>query len=937
MYSSQKVLPVNDINHIKRRFMNINRQRLIKSTEILDERQRNFIDALPILFHENNPNLPGYVNDNTPAGIVDFSMSQKCMKAAESLFKKYKANRRAKPIMAIHGMYFMGSSGSIAFNRYSDFDVWLLHDDSLSPENIDLIQQKAHIIEQWADENLRLEVHFFIFSAEEFKHGKQQGLSTESSGSAQHYLLLDEFYRSSLLIAGKTPIWWLVPPDQEGQYEDYIQSMIDQKLIVRDDYLDFGTVEKIPAAEFFGAAVWQLYKSIRSPYKSLMKLLLIEVYASEYPRIEVLSIMFKAQVYAEVKDIDKLDPYLMMYQKIEEYLMIHNQPERLELFRQSFYYKIKEPLGNQVRKRSWRRNLFESITMDWGWTLDRFQLLDMRKDWQISQIAQQRIRLMNALTDSYRFLSSFARQNSEDSLVSETELNILGRKLYAAFERKTGKVDIINRDNDNILNSSTITIQQQKKVSGQSNWQMFLGDQNDSTTAQPDKRAKSVFELITWAYFNRLIDKHSAFYLHCENDLTVTELRQIISALETEYPDRSLAEADFNDLSQNARIQHASLFVNVGVIPHAAREHISSMRDNILSYGAKHSNLAITLDLIISTTWEELLTFHFEGENALVDCICEYTRWYPVTDKQRPIKLPVYSYSSSYGPAITQRIEELLHDILEQYYRDNLPERQRYLMMLGNKYYELYNEQGILKNQLVGQDKSLIRNLSRPNDCYSPLVFDKYSIDNSLLQTIYQLNCENRIQLFFSTKNNMADIYVIDENGSLFTQSIPFFNAKALIKHYDLFFKSSINRRLFLMLDNSHNIENMQVEFYSINESADRPFRITRIRNDLENEQTGFINLQVIGSPDDQHNSLCIFCDDTEFSLMEHGNQLFEVVAEYIIKRRASGEKYPIYITDVDISHNMMQQIDAAKLQTIHFLNYKYRIEQKLNNAIATL
>ncbi|MCF6274454.1 MAG: class I adenylate cyclase, partial [Robiginitomaculum sp.] len=122
-----------------------------------------------------------------------------------------------------------------------------------------------------------------------------------------------------------------------------------------------------------------------------------------------------------------------------------NQKERLELFRQCFYIKIKEPLSHEVKKNSWRRGLFKQIVLDWGWTNEQFVLMDGKREWQIDMIAQQRNRLMNALTESYRFLSAFARQNTEVSRVSQTELHVLGRKLYAAFERKAGKIDIINR------------------------------------------------------------------------------------------------------------------------------------------------------------------------------------------------------------------------------------------------------------------------------------------------------------------------------------------------------------------------------------------------------------------------------------------------------------------------------------------------------------
>ncbi len=933
-----------DLENIKKRFLAINRQRLSLTCETLDERQKQFIHVLPLLFHDNNISLPGFINEDTPAGISDYSQGHNAEKAARSLFKDYKANRRAQRRMEINGLYFMGSCGSIAFNRNSDFDVWLLHANDLSANRIDLIQQKAHAIEKWAEEQLRLEVHFFIFSAEEFKNGKQQGLSSESSGSAQHYLLLDEFYRSSLLIAGKMPVWWLVPPEQEQHYEDYIESLRQQGQLDIDDVIDFGSVADIPAAEFFGAAVWQLYKSINSPYKSLMKLLLMEVYASEFPSIDVLSMMFKQAVHSGVKNVDDLDPYVIMYHKIEEYLMIHNQRERLELFRQCFYIKIAEPLGNQVRRKSWRRELFKQLTLEWGWTPEQFMLMDARKEWQIGQISQQRNQLMNALTESYRFLSAFARQNTEVSLVSQTELNILGRKLYAAFERKAGKVDIINRSNESNLNAATVLIKQNKNQSGQEVWQMFQtgrAKDEDEENNKLIKRTQSLIELLGWAYFNRIIDSHSGFTLNTNNELTAKELRQILAAFENEFPARRLHDADFNDLSQSARIEHACLFVNVGHQPQIGGSdyvgHLSTARDNILSYGGQQHNLALSFDLMISTTWEELLTFHFDGQDALLECICEYTRWAPIAESSGPPKIHVFSYSSSYGPAIIKRIEELFTDVVDQYYGKDLTGCKRYLLEIGDCYHQLYNEADHLKHNYIGNSKMLYRSLAAPNDSFSPLVFDKQTHGNLLIQTLFKLNRKDRIQLFFSTSNNLADIYIIDENGSLFTQSIPFYDGKALIKHFDLFFQSTINRRLFLMLDAQHDIENLEIEFYSVNKSKDRPFQITRVNNDIDEDYHRFFNVQVIGNPDDNHNSLCIFCEDTEFSLMEHGNRLFNVVAEYIMERRSSGEKYPIYITDIDISHGMMEQIDIRELQTIHYLNYKKRIEDSLNKAIALI
>lgn len=932
-----------DLHSVQARFLKINRERIELTRQGLDKRQANFIDILPLLFHENNPGLPGYINDTTPAGITDYAVEQSIIKIVKSMFRSYKTSRRARRIMDINGLYFMGSSGSIAYNSKSDFDVWILHSSSLEADAVDLIQQKAYAIEQWAEQDLRLEVHFFIFSAEEFKQGKQQGLSSESSGSAQHYLLLDEFYRSSLLIAGKIPVWWLVPPDNEQNYDDYIHDLIKRKKLGENDTLDFGAVADIPASEFFGAAVWQLYKSIHSPYKSLMKLLLMEVYASEFPSISLLSMMFKEAVYSGIDSIDDLDPYLMMYTKIEEYLMVRNQRERLELFRQCFYIKINEPLSNEVKRRSWRRDLFKKTVLDWGWTKDQFVLMDLQQEWQIDQIAQQRNRLMNALTESYRFLSAFARQNTEVSRVSQTELNVLGRKLYAAFERKSGKIDIINRDNETNMHYAKITIYQKKNQSGNDTWQMYQGhiSANVINEFNPIKRAQSIMELIAWAYFNKIIDSHSAISLNNSNALTVKELRQILVAFEEEFPSRQLPEADFNALSQTARIQHACLFINIGYMPQTGVNdnlgHISSARDNILSYGGQHNNLATSFDLLICTTWEELLTFRFDGPDALLQCLCEYMRWSPIGTSSVPPKLSAFSYSSSYGPAITKRIEEIFQDVINEYYRKQIKENSRYIIEIEDSYHLLYNEEGRLNHKYIGSSTHLYRSLGKPNATFSPVVFDKHTHGNKTLQTLFKFNKPDKIQLFYSTNNDLADIYIIDENGSLFYQSMPFHDSNALINHFDLFFKATINRRTFLMLDIQTNIEDIDIEFFLIKNHKSKKMQITRMSYDIQDYNNGFFNIQVIGSPDDEHNSLCIFCEDREFSLMEHGKELFNVVAKYVIQRRASGQKYPIYITDIDISRGLMGQVESDKLQTIHYLNYKKRIEDNLNKAIATI
>jgi adenylate cyclase class 1 len=65
----------------------------------------------------------------------------------------------------------------------------------------------------------------------------------------------------------------------------------------------------------------------------VLKLLLFEVYAADHPAAACLSADYKRAVCAGLEDIDELDPYVMVYRRIECHLQAREQPARLEIVR----------------------------------------------------------------------------------------------------------------------------------------------------------------------------------------------------------------------------------------------------------------------------------------------------------------------------------------------------------------------------------------------------------------------------------------------------------------------------------------------------------------------------------------------------------------------------------------------------------------------------
>ena len=78
-------------------------------------------------------------------------------------------------------------------------------------------------------------------------------------------------------------------------------------------------------------------------------------------------------------------------------------------------------------------------------------------------------------------------------------------------------------------------------------------------------------------------------------------------------------------------------------------------------------------------------------------------------------------------------------------------------------------------------------------------------------------------------------------------------------------------------------------------------------------------------------NPYTIYCNEKEFSSLDYGNKVFYAAYQYILQFRNVKSNHPIYITDIDLPFSTFRISNLAQLQTIHYLNYKQKIEDKFN------
>ena len=936
-----------DIKAIKKRFLDINRERLRRTQNALRWKQRDFLELLPIFFHINHAMLPGFVSKSTPAGIPLYTPSKKGVEAINKLTKSFAYKRRALRTYEIQSLFIMGSVGTIAQSEKSDFDIWVCHNPDLKDDALDELKLKCKKIEEWS-ESMGLEVHFFLMNADKFKKGEVHELSSESSGSTQHHLLLEEFYRTSLLLAGRYPIWWLVPPEQEHNYEQIAHDLLHKRFIPANEVIDFGGLARIPAEEFFGAALWQVYKGIDSPYKSVLKILLMETYASAYPETQLLSHHFKSLVYQGVTDLDRLDPYAILVNRLEEYLLEQGTRARLELVRRCFYFKVNVPLSrDEKQKDNWRRDMMAEMAVKWGWSAVQLKMLDDRDVWKIRKVLNERKILVEELTNSYLFLSNFARENTNSiSRISQTDLNILGRKLYAAFERKAGKIELVNRGVSTNVVERKLSFQQSVGKDGEESWNLIidmevLKDGKKDIQYASLKRSQSVAELIAWSHFNRLVNPGTVLSIDSKTGiLSVKEIKSMLASLENLYPNGRVPGRQIEDFAKPPKIISGCVFTNVGLDPLPAHSRrgtdIVSDKTDVLNFSGFSFNLALSFDLLLVTSWQEVFLYRFTHVEGLLNCLCQYLRWHLNAPNAHNLQLPSYSFCSAHSTAIAKRIEQLFNDVARSFFAGDELRKVRYIFEVQSNYFILYMDKDNFTYKRADSAAELYQFLSQPQSEFIPIKTDRFALLQSILPVVLQKNKADKIQLFYETNGNSANLFVLDQYGSVFYQSVPFHDDHALLNQFILFFSNVANRQNISGEDAAVAQFN-DIDYCRVTALPSGKCRFERKFIDPAKLRKSYFHVQVITNVVEQKPVFTVYCEDKEFSSYDYGKALFRAVAKYVYSRRRSGEKYPIYITDLDLAPALLGDRAASKVQIIEYLNYKKRIEEALNKEMQSL
>ncbi|TAA40981.1 class I adenylate cyclase [Corallincola spongiicola] len=793
-------LQIAQLTRVKQRVVNYNQLRLSRAEAGLTTVGRRVFRLLPTLFHFNHPELPGFVSLDTPSGIANFEPSNQQLSLTEELIRNLGGagiEQLPSPQQTdIIGLYCMGSTASIGQCSESDLDIWVCHHCHLAPAVLESLRLKCEQLTAWAA-TMGVEANFFLVNPEQFRSGHNQVLSEDNCGSAQHWLLLDEFYRSAVRIAGRHLVWSLIPADQEANYNEVVEGFYESGEVDKSEWLDMGGFSGVPAEEYFGATLWQLYKGIDSPYKAVIKTLLMEAYSHEYPHSKLLCVELKRILHEGCDDPLLLDPYYRMLLKVTDYLESQGDMQRLDLARRCFYLKTHEKLSSPDRHEGeWRRQAIRELVDSWGWDQEKLRHLDNRSHWKVEQVRVAYTELLDTQLLSFRKLIQFARDNDLSDAINPEDISILSRKLYSAFESLPSKINLINPQISPDLHEPEITlieVPEGRKVDA--GWYLYKRPLETSKLigAKPQKHADSLLKVMSWAHFNGVMTNDSELYLYRQcSALDLRTLQQCSSDLRNCFPVRRPA-VDKQALSRPSQIGQLAVFINLVADPTVRwRDRVIDFdvsSHDVLKFGPEQQCLVTSIDLLYLNSWNELHVTSFSGEQALLDGIKAITNKMS-KHASPPTQIDLFCYSEQFSSQIRRRVQGLLQESIEHRLHRDCHRPHLMVVPIGRDKYGLTFSAKEVSSQQIDNSVDLYRHISKCKREHAAVQFDDSG--ELMVPKVVEANAsEGLVQYFFEQLADQLNIYVVDENNRVEAYGDYNGSREDLVQSVNRFFTSS--------------------------------------------------------------------------------------------------------------------------------------------------
>ena len=753
------------IQRNKTNFTKYNQIRLKKFKDyITGQKLNDVVDAITVLICINYPDLPGYVEGYDPISIYNFTPSANALMLLQKHFPTTRPDsllKNTKPIIEL--LAIMGSAGSIAYNDESDIDYWVCFDQNLISRN-SLMQLKIKLsaIEAWAAEKYNLETHFFLNDITRIKNSVFDSDEDDISGKALGKLLKDEFFRTSIILHGKIPFWWAVPAGTTDEsYEKYLKAVKESDL--KNDFIDLGNLHLVNKDEFLGAGIFQILKSLGNPFKSILKIGILEKYLLEESKNNILLCnILKEKIHKGIFDVNFIDPYILMFNMVVEYYSAKaDDPMVIELLRRCFYIKI-DPNLSAVSPDAATEYLPEKITImqeytkKWNWLAIKLKQMDDFRDWEISVLNKFWNNISKLILKTYKNILSSIGSSKISQKFSNEEMRYISRKITSSFATGGNKISPAVSFNDNPV-EKFLFIESISQDDGSISWLLSKGFLSGSGSSKRSivHKEPNLLAILAWIGINRLY----------QNNLTRVDIKSRYHLLEQGYVRELLNDLALHFSRKKVNIKNKYFFTDPFpilnfVIINLFSKYPKGIEDiYYLTHNSWGENIyeKYTSELDFSVILTKLLNGAIEHKQDFKDCVA-LTSPYPYK-ASKEFKLILYLFNDTYN-----------------FFMNDEPGSEgkitkKYITTLGGNYvlfsYVRVKRENKITCSIFNNELKMLYSLSGLQGIKNIIKVNQMNPELNHLKIISDNFKDDAIQIYFQKARKYCYFFVSDERGSL--------------------------------------------------------------------------------------------------------------------------------------------------------------------------
>lgn len=556
-----------------------NRTRIERAIDIGGEPAVIALRVVPFLIHNNINGFPGYVPfESSRWGIYKYHPGRDEEVAIQAHFPNAEIpdadsiGRIDNPF--VDSLLLMGSIGTVGHTKKSDYDYWVvIGGNGMSDEEHDALRKKTEAIQEWLDKQ-GVEAHFFLNDINKTQENNFGEADKESAGSSQGKALKEEFYRTVIKAAGKDPTWWLLPAGlSDDEYRMRIEDMLDEGYVDENNLVDLGNCGPVPLDELFGALLWQFNKAMDSPYKSVLKMALLESYLMAGERGEPLCDMLKRSIHNNPDRTGEADPYLLMVEfSRQQYTKLRRRSD-FDSIEKSFFFKcFDKPVRGLQDDESfhYKERTLRACVRRWKWSVELLREMNNHPKWDLQKLNKQATALHSFMIDAYKRLTDRVAQLPDSKpLITETDLTVLGRKLFTLYSKKPGKIEYMKRIMDESKHIEAVSFAINPEKGKAPSWAVY----RDNITSQVAKKqfvgdlainsGPDPVALMLWLVQNEIYAKNTFLYfVPNKTPLSLKDFQKLMAQIFTIFSVVPLKDLNQKDLVAKVHVKKAMVVVN---------------------------------------------------------------------------------------------------------------------------------------------------------------------------------------------------------------------------------------------------------------------------------------------------------------------------------------------------------------------------------------